>query len=239
VSEPDAAVCDILRIVPVPSEVMPPRPLLRDEVFERLKDAIVDGTLAPDEQLRDTELAAWLGVSRTPVREALLELGRSGLVRALPGRSTVVAPLDAASVRDAQAVVAAMHRVAVEGAVGRLSDPDLGRMRAANARFDAALRHGDADAALAADQDFHAVAVEVCGNAAVRSVIEQYEPVLHRAERLRFGSPAGRTSVHRHVRLIELLEAGDAGGAAELAEHTWRTLSVDSPTPNTRPEDPS
>jgi DNA-binding GntR family transcriptional regulator len=219
--------------------MLPPRPLLRDEVFERLKDAIVDGTLAPDEQLRDTELAAWLGVSRTPIREALLELGRNGLVRSLPGRSTVVAPLDAASVRDAQIVVAAMHRLAVESAVGRLTASDIDLMRAANARFDAAQQSGDADAALVADQEFHAVAVEVCGNAAVRSVIDQYEPVLHRAERLRFGSPDGRTSVQRHVRLIELLEAGDAGGAAGLAEHTWRTLSVDSPIPDTRPEDPS
>lgn len=225
--------------MPVPTEILPPRPLLRDEVLGRLREAIVDGTLAPDEQLRDAELAAWLGVSRTPVREALLELGRSGLVRAVPGRSTVVAPLDAASVRDAQAVVAAMHRLAIEGAIARLTDADLDRMRHANARFDAALQRGDADAALAADQEFHSVAVEVCGNAAVRSVIAQFEPVLHRAERLRFGSPEGRTSVHRHDRLIEMCRVRDTAGAAELAEHTWRTLSVDSPIPATRPEDPS
>ncbi len=70
------------------------RSLLRDDVFTRLRDAIVDGTLAPGEQLRDLELAAWLGVSRTPVREALLRLGEAGLVVARPGRSTVVTPLD-------------------------------------------------------------------------------------------------------------------------------------------------
>jgi DNA-binding GntR family transcriptional regulator len=199
----------------------------------------VDGTLAPDEQLRDTELATWLGVSRTPVREALLELGRSGLVRSLPGRSTVVAPLDEASVRDAQTVVAAMHRLAVEGSAGRFTLADLDRMREANDRFDAAQRQGDADAALAADQDFHAVAVDVCGNAALRSVIAQYEPVLHRAERLRFGSHEGRASVHRHQQLIELCRIGDVAGAAALAEQTWRSLSVDSPAhePDTTAED--
>ena len=226
-----------MRIVPVPAQILPPRPLLRDEVFERLRDAIVDGTLAPDEQLRDTELAIWLGVSRTPVREALLELGRCGLVRTLPGRSTVVASLDAAGVRDAQSVVAAMHRLAVEGSVGRMTPADLQRMRAANVRFDAAQQRGDADAALIADQDFHAVAIDVCGNAAVRAVIAQYGPVLHRAERLRFGSREGRASVHRHLRLIELCSAGDAAAAAELAEQTWLTLSADSPAPDDRPED--
>ena len=225
--------------MPVPPTSLPRRPLLRDEVYERLRDAIVDGTLAPDEQLRDTELATWLGVSRTPVREALLELSRNGLVRALPGRSTVVAPLAEADVRDAQSVVAAMHRLAVEASVGRTTPADLERMRTANARFDAALRSGDADAALTADQDFHAVAIEVCGNAAVRSVIAQYEPILHRAERLRFGSQEGDASVQRHARLIELFEGGDVAGAAELAEQTWRSLTVDSAPAGDRAEDPS
>jgi DNA-binding GntR family transcriptional regulator len=229
---PDAIYC-----MPVPDVVTPPRPLLRDEVRERLRDAIVDGTLAPDEQLRDAELAVWLGVSRTPVREALLELSRSGLVRALPGRSTVVAPLDAASVRDAQAVVAAMHRLAVEGAVGSMTPHDLERMRTANERFGAALRTGDADAALAADADFHAVAIDVCGNTAVRAVIAQYEPVLHRAERLRFASHEGRDSVDRHLRLIGLCTAGDVAGAAELAEQTWRSLTIDPAPKHHRPED--
>jgi len=222
--------CDILRIVPVPAETLPPRPLLRDGVYERLRDAIVDGTLAPDEQLRDTELAAWLGVSRTPVREALLELGRSGLVRATPGRSTVVAPLDPAGVRDAQAVVAAMHALAVRDAVPRLTAADLARMREANDAFAAAQRRGDVEAALAADERFHAVAVDACGNAAVRSVIAQYEPVLRRAERLRFASHEGAESIARHDRLIERCAAGDADGASRLAEDTWQTLTISDGT---------
>ncbi|MCW3493955.1 GntR family transcriptional regulator [Microbacterium sp. SSM24] len=215
--------------MPVPTETLAPRALLRDEVLTRLRDAIVDGTLAPDEQLRDTEIALWLGVSRTPVREAMLELGRAGLVRALPGRSTVVAPLDPAAIRDAQDVVAAMHRVAVATSVPLMTVAHLDRMRAANARFAQAQSEGDSDAALAADEEFHAVALDVCGNAAVRAVIAQYEPVLHRAERLRFASTEGRDSVARHDRLIALCAAGDAEGAASVAEQTWRSLTVSSP----------
>jgi DNA-binding GntR family transcriptional regulator len=86
-----------------------PRALLRDDVHARLQEAIVDGSLAPGEQLRDAELAERLGVSRTPVREALLELAQAGLVQATPGRSTVVAPIDPGALRDAQAVVGALH----------------------------------------------------------------------------------------------------------------------------------
>ena len=71
--------------MPIPAGETPVyRALLRDEVFARLRDAIVDGTFRPGEQLRDLELADWLGVSRTPVREALLRLADAGLVTATP-----------------------------------------------------------------------------------------------------------------------------------------------------------
>lgn len=216
--------------MPVPTVALPPRPLLRDDVRARLRDAIVDGTLAPGEQLRDGELADWLGVSRTPVREALLELARAGLVHATPGRSTVVAPIEPAAIRDAQAVVGAMHALAVRLAVPRLTTDDLDRMRAANAAFAAAQQRGDTDAALRADADFHAVAVAASGNAIAANVIAQYEPVLHRAERLRFASAEGTASAARHERLIALCAAGDADAAALLAEHTWQSLTTTSTT---------
>ena len=101
------------------------RPLLRDEVYSRLRDAIVDGTLAPGEVLRDGDLAGWLGVSRTPVREALLRLGQAGLVHPTPGRSTIVATLDRREIRSAQSVVAAMHRLAVHESVALLTAIEL------------------------------------------------------------------------------------------------------------------
>ena len=81
--------------MPIPAGVPLPRSLLRDDVYVRLRDAIVDGRFTPGEQLRDGDLAQWLGVSRTPVREALLRLAQAGLVVAAPGRSTTVSTLDA------------------------------------------------------------------------------------------------------------------------------------------------
>ncbi len=201
----------------------------------RLRDAIVDGSLAPGEQLRDGDLAARLGVSRTPVREALLELARAGLVQATPGRSTVVAPIDPAAVRDAQAVVGALHAVAVRAAVPRLTPAQLDEMRTANDAFAAAQRAGDLQGALEADDRFHRVAVAAADNTAVADVLAQYEPVLRRAERLRFASHEGAASAERHARLIALCAAGDAEGAARLAAETWQTLTPE-PEPDTAPE---
>ena len=207
------------------------RALLRDEVFTRLRAAIVDGTFAPGEQLKDHELAAWLGVSRTPVREALLRLADAGLVLASPGRSTIVASLDLRAARDARDVVAAMHEVAVLEATSSMTRADLSGMRAANKRFRSALSARNVDEALAADDDLHAIPVRVAGNRAVEAVLDQFTPVVRRAERLRFSTLAGRASVGRHDDLIRLLEAGDAEAAAAVAFDTFHSLDLDAEEP--------
>jgi len=224
--------------MPIPPGAAPIRTsLLRDTVHDRLRDAIVDGTLAPGEVVRDTELASWLGVSRTPVREALLRLGETGLVRAAPGRSTVVAEIDLDEVREAHAVVVAMHRLAVSEAVARLTDEDVERMREANIRFADAIGAHDTAAALVADDDFHAVAVDVAGNRAVASVLAQLTPVVRRLERRRFASLAAAESVALHDRLVEACAARDADAAAEVAFRTWQTLADLIPDP--QPDEPT
>jgi DNA-binding GntR family transcriptional regulator len=200
------------------------RRLLRDDVYERIRDAIVDGTLEPGEQLRDEELAAWLGVSRTPIREAVMRLAEAGLVEVTPGRSTRVGSLDLDKVRDARDVVAAMHELAVREATVSLTHDDLEAMREANRQFAAAIERGDTDAALRADDDLHGVPVRVASNGALTAVLEQYTPVLRRVERLRFSSVDARASVARHEDLITLCAAGDAEGAAAVTFGTWESL---------------
>lgn len=210
--------------MPVPSGPSPRRALLRDDAYQRLRDAIVDGTLEPGERLRDAELGDWLGVSRTPVREALARLEQAGLVITRPGRSTTVAPLDVRAARDAQSVVACMHQLAVRLAVPQLSDDDLRRMSDANERFALALREGDVDGALDADDELHAVPVTAAANQALQHVLEQFTPLLRRVERLRFSSLTGRGSVALHADLIQRCRAGDADGAAAVSWDTWQTL---------------
>jgi DNA-binding GntR family transcriptional regulator len=202
------------------------RSLLRDDVYRRLRDAIVDGTFTPGEQLRDGELADWLGVSRTPVREALLRLGSSGLVVALPGRSTTVSAIDARAVRDARDVIAAMHELAVREMAGRLSEDDVDAMRDANRRFAAAIASGDVGAALDSDEELHRIPVAALGNHALEAVLEQFEPVVRRAERLRF-SRDGHLSVELHEQLIELLAAGDVQRAASVEFDIWHSLPAE------------
>ena len=200
------------------------RTLLRDDVFRRLRVAIVDGTFEPGEQLKDGELADWLGVSRTPVREALLRLAQGGLVVAQPGRSTIVSTLDRQAIRNARDVVAAMHELTVREAVPQLTEADVETMRDANRRFEAAIEVGDVDGALRADDDLHGVLVAIARNSAVVAVLDQYTPVLRRAERLRYASLDARASVERHDELIRLCATRDVEGAAVVAFDTWHSL---------------
>ncbi|MEU1972764.1 GntR family transcriptional regulator [Microbacterium sp. NPDC019599] len=197
---------------------------LRDYAYAQLRDAIVSGQLAPGERLRDTELEAWLGVSRTPIREAIARLEAAGLVHTRRAKETIVAPLDARDAFAAQRIAAGLHELAVRDAVQLLTDADLDDMRAANARFAAALRSGDVDAAIAADDDFHAVAVRACANPLLPGLLEQVSPLLRRLERARFAGLAGRGSVADHDRIVALCAAGEVDGAARATRDNWLTL---------------
>ncbi|WP_020390507.1 GntR family transcriptional regulator [Kribbella catacumbae] len=211
--------------MPVPeSQGVVARSLLRDDAYRTIRDAIVDGTLAPGERLNDPDLIAWLGISRTPIREALARLEQAGLVQTKPGRFTIVSPLNVRETRSAQLVAAAMHELAVREAVPLMSEQELRAMRGANRRFRLALRANDVDAALAADDDFHEVAVEACANPMIRSVLEQVTPMLRRIERIRFASLTGRTSAALHDKIITHATAGDADAAALAARENWLTL---------------
>jgi len=204
------------------------RTLLRDDVYESIRDAIVNGTFAPGERLKDPQLEQWLGVSRTPIREALLRLERAGLVLAQPGKATTVAPYDAASTTSAQQVAASMHELAARLALTDADDDAIatmsGAMAAANARFAQALDGADVEGALEADDDFHAVFVAASMNPMIAEVLEQTTPILRRIERMRFSSFAARDSVAQHDAIIALARAGDAEGAARGCRDNWLSL---------------
>ena len=213
--------------MPVPKrKVAAARTLLRDQAYVRLRDAILDGTLEPGEQLKDAELAEWLGLSRTPIREALARLEEYGLVETAPNRYTRVTQLSAADARDGFTVVAALHSLAARLGVPRVAESELAAMRKANEDFAAALRAVDVDRALAADDRFHGVLVQASANREIARSLERLMPKVRRLERARFGSLAGRRSVEQHDRIIELCSRGEAEQAAEAVRENWLTLGT-------------
>ena len=202
------------------------RTLLRDEAYVRIRDAILDGTLEPGERLRDADLTRWLGLSRTPVRDALTRLAADGLVESEPQRYTQVTTLDRRDASDASRVVAALHGLAASLAVPLLTEQEIASMRDANEHFAAALRASDVEAAIAADDELHGVLVAASQNRDIPPALERLMHRLRRLERARFGSLEGRRSVEQHAALIERCAARDAVGAAAGSVDNWLTLGT-------------
>ncbi|MEU9229705.1 GntR family transcriptional regulator [Streptomyces massasporeus] len=201
-----------------------PRTLLRDRAYEAIRDAIVAGEIAPGAVVRDAELAERLGLSRAPVRDAFSRLVDEGLLESKPQSYTRVTPLVASDVRDAAAVVGALHELVTRVAVPRLGAADLTMMRAANERFAAAVSAGDVDAALRGDDELHDVLVRASGNRAAAATVARYTPLIRRLERQRFGEGGSCRSTGLHERLIEACAAGDVDGAVLVTAEIWRGL---------------
>ncbi|WP_328684084.1 GntR family transcriptional regulator [Streptomyces sp. NBC_00343] len=202
-----------------------PRTLLRDRAYEAIRDAIVAGDIEPGAVVRDADLAERLGLSRAPVREAFSRLVEEGLLESKPQSYTRVTPVVAAEVRDAAAVVGAMHELVTRVAVPLLRDTDVDVMRAANDRFAAAVAAGDVDAALRADDELHDVPVRVSGNRAAAATIARYTPLIRRLERRRFGEGGSCRSAGLHERLIEACAEGDTDAAVRVTADIWHTLA--------------
>jgi DNA-binding GntR family transcriptional regulator len=202
-----------------------PRTSLAEQAYAALLEAIVGGELPPGERLRDTELAEQLGVSRTPVREALRRLEDEGLVETGRHAYTRVAPVLPDRVADAFPVVAALHGLATRLGVPALSSADLERMEAHDGERTRALERGDVLAAIDADDAFHAVLLTASRNAEIGRLLARVMPHIRRLDLLHFKSLTGRTGRSGdHAAILDACRRGDAGEAARLVEANFLRL---------------
>lgn len=211
--------------MPVPQQrAAVDRQLLRDNAYTMLCAAIVDGTLAPGESLHDGDLCAWLGLSRTPVREALHRLEEDGLIEIAPQRYTRVCPLAADQATDTFAFLAAVHALAAELAVPALDRDAHAALRAANDAFMMALTARDQAASYDADDRFHRTFIDAAGNREIARSLDHLAPRVRRLEVLS-GSPLpGRRSVAQHEAIIARASAGDIRGTANATRENWLEL---------------
>lgn len=204
--------------MPVPASTAPiARQSAKAAVLEQLRIWIENGVLEPNEPLKDSEIAERLGVSRTPVREALQTLEQLGVVEMLPGRVTRVTPLSSDDVAQLYAPLGALHASAAELGTSKATAEDVAEMRRHNTALLDALKASDQVAARDADRDFHHVLIRLAGNPYLQTAIE---PLLIQARRLealyfREVGPA-LASYDEHERIIVAVEAGDGREAARL-----------------------
>ncbi len=151
--------------MPVPStQPAAERKLLRDTVQDKIRDAIMDGTLEPGERLNDDDLIAWLGVSRTPIREALAELARAGLIEMAPNRYTRVAAPSKDELLDAYRTLGVIYGGVVRLAVPRFTEPQRKKIVAMLDDVLARLDADQQDEVARGGAGIYAMWADACGN---------------------------------------------------------------------------
>ena len=207
--------------MPIPqSKTQLSRPLARDEAYKRLRAWIVEGTLQPGEVLRDQGIAQSLGVSRTPVREALRRLEDEGFVETALNRWTRVSPLDLRKALEIYGIIEALEILALQSA--QLRAQHIADLTLANENMRKALHNKDGVAALRSDEVFHGVWIGASGNSELWLLAAQLKAKVRRVE-LAYWDRAQQTerSFREHLAIIKALQQGSRRAAIVALKQNW------------------
>lgn len=202
---------------PAPAELQP-RATRVDAAYEMIRRRILDNTYPPGHQALESALALELGISRTPVREALVRLANEGLVEVIPRHGMRVLPVLPVDMSEIYVVLTALESAAAEIlAARRPTAAELKPLADATRDMTRALRTDDLDAWAEADARFHQGLVELAGNRTLIEAVQRVGDRVHRARmftlRLR---PKPVRSTQEHRELLERIRAGDAAGAVAV-----------------------
>ena len=153
---------------------------LRDVVFNTLRQAILKGELEPGERLMEIQLAERLGVSRTPIREAIRKLELEGLVLMIPRKGAEVAKISARSLRDVLEVRRALEELAIELACQRMSEEEIDNLQKGQDDFKNAIAEGDAMKIAETDEHYHDVIYEGTQNAKLIQMLNNLREQMYR-----------------------------------------------------------
>ncbi len=186
------------------------RVTLQEKVYQALYDAIVQGAYQPGDRLVQDEISASLGVSRMPVREALRQLERDGLVVFEPHRGACVALLDRDRMREVYFLRKQLEPLAVAVAIPRLTDADCDEFEKHLNTFDRALARGNAKAVYQAYRAAHKVIHRVAGMTLLSQFIQRLQDLL---PPYRGVKDISERSLREHRRLLEAMRKRDVEGA--------------------------
>ena len=153
---------------------------LRDVVFNTLREAILRGDLKPGERLMEIQLASQLGVSRTPIREAIRMLEQVGLAVTMPRKGAEVAKMTLKGMEDVLEIRAALDELASQLACERMTEDQLSRLEDKKVIFENSLKMGNVKAIAEADVSFHDVIYEATGNPKLVNMLNNLREQIYR-----------------------------------------------------------
>ena len=194
---------------------------LRDVVFENLRAAILDGNLKAGQRLMEVQLAEQLGVSRTPIREAIRKLELEGLVVMLPRKGAYVANMSCKDLIDVLEIRASLEGLAAYLAAERRSDEEIVALEKVAKEFETCVREADIEGVLKKDIDFHEKIFMMANNKKLYQLITSLWEQVHRF-RVTYVSnyDASLSLVEEHNRILQAIKTGDGELAKKYAtEH--------------------
>lgn len=191
-----------------------------ESVYKALRHEILTMERPPGSPLDETRLSEHFGMSRTPIREALLRLTSDGLVTSLPNRNTIVAVIDFSSLPTYFEALCLMYRVTTRGAAKRQGDAWMAEIIRQQQAFSRAVEAQDAFAMIEANREFHVAIAERAGNPYYTTFFARLLDEGRRILRLyyqTFDDRLPRRYVEEHEKIIEAIRAGDVEEADRLS----------------------
>lgn len=196
-------------------------------VYDSLKSQILDLELQPGTDLDETELSRQFGVSRSPVREALIRLSAERLVKNLRNRTSIVAPFDVADLPAFFDAMMLLYRLSARLAAGRPDPIRIERLRAVHKEHEAALERGDMKSMVRLNRAFHTGIAEMTGNS---FIVDWMEGLLDQGQRVlrlyahHLGDVLSSEVLQPHRDMLAAIAGGDAKRAEEAGRRDANTL---------------
>lgn len=204
------------RLVPVNLDSYKP---LRDLVLEAIREAIMNGSLQPRERLMEIQLAEELGVSRTPVREALRKLELEGFIVMVPRKGAYVSDLSMKDIADVFEIRAALEGLAAALAAERITEDELEAMERLLVEKGEAIQQDNIDKLVEVDTKFHEAMYKASRNERLSSIISNLREQIQRFRLTSLSVPGRKKeSLEEHRNIVEAIQARDVQLARQLAQ---------------------
>ena len=194
---------------------------LRDIVFNTLRDAIINGDLEPGERLIEISLADTLGVSRTPVREAIRELENEGLVVMTPRKGAEVAKISRDDLTDVLEVRRVLEILAMELACEKITEEELIHLEENLNDFDTCINSGSPSELSSMDENFHEIIYNATGNKRLIQILNNLRKQMYRYRFVYIKGISHRKTLHsEHLKILNALKIRDKeASVAAILEH--------------------
>ena len=190
---------------------------LRDVVFNTLREAILRGDLVPGERLMELQLAAKLGVSRTPIREAIRMLEQEGLAITIPRKGAIVAGMTEKDMQDVLEIREALEELSVQVSCDKITDEDIAELQKNMKNFEHSLKSGDLKKMAHADVEFHDVIYRATDNPKLINMLNNLREQMYRYRVEYLKNPQNHEQLlHEHEAIYKGIVEKDKSAVTEM-----------------------